>query len=841
MRIVLMTEILSQIAVISKDAIEWIDNLNGVLCSVDTFEIVDKKLTFLSEKPYDILLLVDENPFLELSSFINQITRSYPLISIVVLVSNNDPDYTISLTEQGVDAVLDRQEDPSFLTRRLSHAIKRNQAKQMAIQHNRHLNSVTILSRQLHNENESNKLIIDTLNIVTATFDLMGLAIVLESGGQYHLRAGRAQNGTQQSIYDVITHLHPYDPLRHAMEKGIVMVFEDLSLNDYMVNIPIFDELHSAIVVPLRYVNITIGSLMAFGKDRNQLTRNDIVIYEHLATHLGSAYQNVRYSQTQDVSVRTNRHLLRTWQRLSPLYAPEEVNKTIKTLASEIPAVKHALAWLYDESKSLPIVHTSNLPAIQIFEKLYEQGIIGEYVNQFDTQLRPITVWLGPPSTQNIGELFQVMGGQQLIFVPIKDEARLLGCLLVSSNSNEKMSPENIDLLEGITYAAGQTLERNLFMQYQDQQTERLEAITRSIRDGIFFVDESQTIVFCNPQFTELTGINLSLVINQHIDHLIDNLVTQCDDPATARQLLDDAVQQMTNYLPDQDYPIVEISLPAIDTKLYIEFMTLTQDSNYNHQSWIGVIHSGNSLMIAEHNTPSALIGSILDHLQDTSRNIYRDLIPLNRVNTKESEKVVKQITQHGHEIEQLLIIAEKFMELEQSTHLAPSSTDPNQLLSIILNKPPLLQYDNQLDVRVALRDTQIYVDRNYMMQAMTSLIEVGISLSNSPLVLVQMGSRAQQFVFRVVSQGTATSIVSLQSALTMPDVHIEDVDYATQLRLYFVQQVIDRQDGQVVIKKSKGESIQFDILLTVEENKTDGMQRMKRLSVYPSANYQRL
>lgn len=815
-----MTTKLSHIAIISNRQISWINQLDNALYDIDIFQLVDEKLTVLSEKAYDLLVFDAENPLVELVKVISEILRNYPLISIVVLSKDTNPDYILSLNELGIDDVFNTNEDESFLVRRLALAIQRNRSKQVSVQHNRNLNSVTIVSRHLHNAIDPNNLIADALKIVTSTFNLMGMAVVLESGGQFHLRAYRTSYDNSQPIYDVTTNLHPYDPLRQSMEKGLVMVFADLLQNQHMVQIPAFHNVYSALVVPLRYVNITLGAIMAFGKESSPLTRDDIVIYEHLATHLGSAYQNVRHSHTQDVSVKANRHLLRIWQRLSSIYSLEEVSRTIQTSAAEITGIRKTLVWLYSESEKQPILHATDVSTIRVFEKLYAQDIISEYINQFDPQLRPAIVWLGRSNTRNIGELFQVMGGQQLIWVPIKDQARLLGCLIVSSKSNEEMSTENLSLLEGVAHAAGQTLERNMFMQYQNQQTEHLKAITRSIGDGVFFVNELQQVVFCNPQLIELTGINQSLVINEPVDILFNTLSQQSQDVERTYEQLVAAMQQLQNNSPDHDHPIVEVYIPSIDSQIYIEYMLLTTDSSDELQGWIGVVRDTN-MLIVDSSVSSPLIHPILNQIQTTTHNIYRDLVPLSQTKDTETNRVAQQLKHHSQEIEQLSIIAENFMQLDELDSKAFTLNDPNKLLSVILNKPPLLQYDPRLDVRTSLKDTQIRVHRQYIMQAFTSLIEVGLSLSRSEdsSVLIQMGAQANRLIFRIVTNGPVIPADRIYQILLAPDQNNDEIAYSVQLRLFFIQQVIEKHDGALNIKKATSDGMQFNILLPIEKS----------------------
>lgn len=809
-----MAQVVSKIAVISNHDMSWLDSLDTLTYQVDRVSLDNHDFTFMSENHYDLLLISDDDPRIEIDDVIKAINKSQLLVSIIVLTEENEPEHLLNFIEVGAVDVFNINERDEYLIRRLKLATYDNHNRQASIRHNRNLNSVTVVSRRLHDANDPNNLIIDALEIISSTFGLMGLAIVLESGSQFHLRAGHSSRIPNKQIYDAMMQLHPYDPLRLCLEKGIVMVFEDLSLNQYMVNIPVFESLYSAIVVPLRYVNITLGSMMVFGNKDNPLTRDDIVIYEHLATHLGSAYQNVRHSYTQNVSAKSSRYLLRTWQQLSTVYTSEEVNETILSLASEITSVKHVLTWLYRESVNQPIVSTTNSETHRVFRKLYFERKIDDYINEFDTQLRPMIIWLGRSNAHNLGELFQAMEGQQLILIPIQDEARLLGCLMVSANSNEEMSPEYIGLLEGITHAAGQTLERNMLMSYQDQQRERLETITRSIKDGVFFVNEHQDVVFCNPQFTELTGISPSQVLNKPVQSLLQNLINKSDNVEQTRQQLDLAIQQIKDDSLDPNYPIVEINIPSIKSRLYAEFTMLNRESDHDEQSWIGIMRTSDRMMKSQPQLSTNILNSIISYIQGSARDIYRDLISFNNVELNKSQNIALQkIKQHSLDIEQLLINIQNVIDLEQSDVLKLTRNDPKKLLSVILNKPPLLQHDNRLEIRTSLKDVTILVDRNYMMQTMTNLIEVALLLSDD-IVQVQTGVQNNQFIFRVISSGQVIPVQQLEKALAAPNEDNKDILYILQLRLYLIKQVIDKYEGQLLIKKASVSGMQFNILL---------------------------
>lgn len=816
-----MALLVSKLAVISQKKIPWLESLDNDAYQIDYVSPVGDDFTLISENEYHLVMINDQNNEFKIVEVVSEIHRSQPLISTMVLSKNLDPQYELGLLEHGIDDLFNANEEDNYLIRRLQLAKKRNDNKRMIVRHNRNLNAVTVLSRQIHNAVNPNNLIIDTLEIVSDTFNLLGLVIVLENGSQFHLRAGNSTSIQKKRIYDVMTQLAPYNPIRQVIDKGIVMVFEDLSLNEHMTDLPIFDKLNSAIVVPLQYVNITLGAVMALGRESDPLTRDDIVIYEHIATHLGSAYQNARHSYTQDISAKTSQYHLRIWQQLSKVYTFAQVNEIILKLTSEVMTVKQTLIWMYDEFRSNPIIYSSNKQAEKVFQDLYDQGVIGEYLNQLDAQLHPLIIWLGRSNTRNIGQLFQVMEGQQLILVAIKDEARLLGFILVSSNSSEQMLSEYISQLEGIAHAAGQTLERNMLISYKDQQAERLEIITRSIKDGIFFV-EGNYVVFCNPQLTEITGINPSIILNQPIEILIEALSNQSEKAIVVKQNLETALHYISDDVFDHEYPSVEVFIPSTDSHLYVEFIVSGfEGEDKNIASWIGVLRTNDHMVQSDAQLSYSIINSVNNHIQASNKNIYRNLVSFdNGAISNHQTKLLQEVKKYSNDIEQLAKNTQNLIRLNAIDKKKFIWNNPNQLLSIIVNKPPLIQYDDRLKIISSIKDKdEIYGERESILLILTNLIEVALQLSGEDAqITIQMSIQVNKFIFRVLSDRNVIVQDKINQILNLA--YNSDIPFPLQLRLYSTNQAIIAHDGQLLIKSSETLGMQFNFMLPVNKDR---------------------
>lgn len=747
-----MTFTATKLIAFTTRAISWLEQLDKGLYIIDTVQNASIDLALLSQNQYRIVIIDGESIKGAIKETINEISRTQPLLSIIVLMDQINFQYKLELIETGAEDVLFLSEDSALLTRSLDLVINRNLEKRLAVQQNRDLHTVTLLSRQLHNANHPNDLIIDAIEIVSTQFNLLGMVIALENGDRVHIKAGTQSNNQRRRIYDVSVPVHPYSPIRQCINKGLIFVFKDLSTNEFMPDIPIFEKFYSAIVVPLQHVNITLGAIVVLGTSTNILTRNDIVIYEHLATHLGSAYQNVRNFHVQDINARANRHLLRTWQRLSAAYSIKEVNEAIQSLSDDVKGVKNTLVWLYKNANPYPEVSASNSRIIPIFYNLLKNNVVDHYINQFEAQMQPQILWLGRSTTTEIIDLFQAMEGQQLILIPISDSARLLGCIIVSVNSTEQLGNEYINLLEGIAHAAGQTLERNMLITIKDEQTERFEAILRSIKDGVFTVSDWQDVVFCNPQFTELTGINPSQVLNRPVESLVEKLVGKSESPQQTDQQLRNAIRQITDSPMDQEYPIVELNITEYNSKLYLEFIALQTVNMDENKSWMGFIRT--SEQVSSNDSQYKFTQSVIHNLQFTSNEIYNNLVNFRErqasLSPTQQIEILNNIEDQANQADKLLANTVQALKLEASNDLFDfKQITILQLMQGVFGTRSISTNRNRIEAKNSTQKAKIYADEFYLRQAFISILESLLNLSSiDSIVHISLSSNESNIIF---------------------------------------------------------------------------------------------
>ena len=155
------------------------------------------------------------------------------------------------------------------------------------------------------------------------------------------------------------------------------------------------------------------------------------------------------------------------------------------------------------------------------------------------------------------------------------------------------------------------------------EKSGRLEAILRSVTEGIFFVDDSGRVAFCNPQVTELTNVNPSEIIGKQPEVLLNLLANQATNSEKAAADLSEAVRSLqTTPGPEHTYPIVELTLRDSGHPVDIEFIAI-DDYRASRKSWVGLVHL-NARASTKWETPSEAIDLLVRTLHLSNMDLQQ-------------------------------------------------------------------------------------------------------------------------------------------------------------------------------------------------------------------------
>ena len=811
---------------VSANGKRLVKSLNPDAYHVQTIDDPGKAMEALRDTRYELILLDDAVFANEIVSVVKEIKRRVPLIPVLVLSDNPDAAYQTDLMEAGADDFLTADLSSEELQRRLRLILRQRRQARALAQRNQNLQSITLLSRRLHSATDPHTLIGDTIDLASKTFGLYGLAIVLGEGDSYQIYAGREGMAAEGSLYESIVYLKDYDPFRRVIQSGIVQVFGNIVADPYFVPIPVLPTPESAIILPLNYQEHKFGAMAVFGTSRHPLSQDDLLIYELFASQFTVALQNARHYRSQRISAQSSQHLLRAWQRFINLHNDEEVGQTLYELVKDIPNVTDALVWMYsfDPDETTSLVQTGNQEMVRVFHHLEAEGHVQTLIEQLDArQMQPITIQLGAGQKDPLNPLFKGLRGQQLMVVPIMDSARLIGGVIASIVNNRQYNSEDAKLLcASLTHAAALALERTTLIENMAEKSGRLEALLRSTSHGIFFVDDTGHVAFCNPQFTELTNLSPSDVLMYPPEVLLDKLAEQTSNPEQMREQLQEAISRLLNFDPEihEDYPIVEIRLLNPERDIQVEFMAIGDPDS--KAGWAGTVR--------DNPRSRSLFGSqtlLMDVMAERIRVPYaqvRGLITTlneqhSRFTHRERARFLRQIEES---VESLGHLWDNFLEmynLEVSgLSLSREEVDLYEIVQRVLDSRAFAEYRRQIQVEAPARLPLVALDELRLEQAISNVLHNAARFSpKGSVIILRIEHQGEEVLISIQDQGAGIPTDQMDRIF---EPFFQASNNASEegagLGLYLTREVIFRHGGNIWVESSIGRGTTVTIALPV-------------------------
>lgn len=160
--------------------------------------------------------------------------------------------------------------------------------------------------------------------------------------------------------------------------------------------------------------------------------------------------------------------------------------------------------------------------------------------------------------------------------MPITSAGQTVGGVIAGITEDVNVGQEELNQMSGLTVIAGQALERIVLTSAVTERNNRLEAILKSVSEGIFFIDDNDKVTFCNPQVTELTRFWIHKVLHQN-SYLISNELASVTSNASATlgQLQAARAAVVGADYRNGDYPITQLALVNQDRTVTLEFVKI--------------------------------------------------------------------------------------------------------------------------------------------------------------------------------------------------------------------------------------------------------------------------
>lgn len=812
-------------------------DLTGEHFKVEKIDALEAGMQQLREADYDIVFMSDSALQGETVHVVREFKRRYPILPLCIVTERDDMNFLTELMSAGVDDILAQDLSGAQAEQRILLQMRQRKQNRLQAHRNATLHSVTIHSQRLHQAETPTELLRAIVEVVCGYLGHYGVAVAIEEGRQQHLYAGTEKH--KRNLFESIIALDPLSPMGQVLGSQSLRIFNDLKgleEADTYIPISVLSDAQSAIVLPLKYGNQMMGVLGIFSTEKDSFSFDDLAAYELLTSHFGSAYYNAHHYEVAFNSVRASRYSLNAWQRLTNLYDMVEVTNTLTDLLNGVDGVSNVLVWvdsLMTQDGHI-FMNGSNEDGINALDAMHRRGELRQLIDdRFNDQMRPRIYWQKNSLHEVIRPLFKALQGQQLLFAPLIGSMQtILGGVFISSSSAQEFSVQEINLVESLTHAAAQTVERNTVLdEMQNQKTQlqeqkgRLEAVMTSIREGIFCVDDTGCVVIANPQFSELTGIRPSAVLQKEQSTVIEAIAKLTSNQQEAVNELERSIDQvMSNDYSGENYPIVELYFVEQDTHISIEFANI--NPNDHSQGWVGFVRDmSQSNALVQQSANQELLSTLIEDIGIPYTSLHQEIVTLREhhgdIGFRKREQLLEQLEQNVGSAERMWSNFAQLYNVEISgIELERVQVDPADLVDDVLRSRRMSKYFGLISVQRQPPSVTVDVDERHLKQAIINLIEYMMDVSGgNARITMHVKPEAENVLIVLQDKGPGLTEQQLNT-LFEPMTDGAMTGGLSQIGVFLAQKLIMQHEGTLQVESSLGMGIIFEISLpTLETN----------------------
>lgn len=746
---------------------------------------------------YDLIMLDDALFGGQLLTLIRDIKRRFPHLPLIILSENADPAYYASLLRSGVDDLLSPRLSGEELDFHVRVMLERHHRNRALVQRNQNLHTIASLPRLLEGSTEYYTVIQQAIRIITNMFRLNGVAVVLADRYGYRLYAGSQELVLQGQLIEREFRPSEFDPFLWTIQSKFIQVYRDVRENPNFLPIDGIQANAGAVILPLPQQGDQVGAVAVFPAPETEINNDDVFIYEQFTRQLSSVLRNASQHQAQNLVIRLNEQLLGAWGDFSGLQTPIDVARALCARISQVLA-NHRVAVWYDSS-DLGELHNLWIDN--------HDGLITDLLENLDWgEINAAAgVWLrsdNQPSliTEETGNspalhgLLTAMQAHQVLVVPVLANPDLTARAIIGVDDNYHYDVADLNLISNIAQIAAVTLERVRLSNSLLENHGRLMSILCSINEAIFFVDESNRVVFCNPQVKEMVQTPVSEFINHDSEVLLRAISDCAQSPAQAYVQLQDA---RNSVFQDDDaerrYPIVSVPVGNRGPDLQVEFSKVFgQDETI---SWIGVIHHDNR------SKRNVVIDGLLEKIRVPYAQVRSQISTLveqhGHFGYRERDKLLSQIedavNRMGREWDHFVDLY-KIQSGGVTLHREMVNLQP--LMEHLLEARQFVKFLRHIQVDIPPSLPAVKVDEFSFERALANILERALgAMPPNGMIRVRVEHRSREIRIHFEGADNFIPAEKMEQTITQLD-YLPDIDTA-YLDVYVAGEIIRRNGGR--------------------------------------------
>ncbi len=800
----------------------WVTALASAQCDFFPITSLPEAVSALQNVRYDLIMVDDVAFNRDAVKVVSEIKRRNPTIPVIIVAEESNEDRQSQLLRAGADDFITHTMSSDEMNHHVRMMLHQQAQNRRLARRNQNLHAMASLSRLLFNAQEQGVLLQEAIYLLVNTYRLYGVAIVMREGDVLRLYAGGEQSGNRK-LYESVMRFDQNDPYCWTIDNGITQVYQNIRDNPHYGAIPVLPDAESVLILPLVYQDTILGALGIYSMPSIKLAHEDLIVFEPFAAQFVVALQKVAQFQAQYVNVMSSQHLLRAWGRFANLNAPHEIATALRELVEEVPHAGQGVVFLYDTLDGRlesALVDSANDEARLAFLQLARAGIIDMLINSLDAQGTPRVFDGRDLETGPFLPLFHTLLALQVLFIPIIDSTRLIGGLFIGTRSGQNFTEEDINLIDNLVRTAGQMFERITLNNTIWEKSGRLEAILRTISEGTFFVDENDNIGYLNPQFSELTGIAPSEVLNQPADTLLRLLAGKSDAPQVVLSQFRAAQDVVSKPNVHSDvYPIVNVTLTDMERILHIEFVKI-EGLDSVRLNWACLIRDG------ERSTANEALQELMnevvtEHLRMPYAHVRTQIGMLTEqhghFSHRDRDKLLHELEGNFDRFGQLW---SNFIDLYtmQSGGMLPARepVDVGGVVQRLLNSRALYPYNRMIRAELRAQIPQVKADELRLERAISNVLLVVLNIlpqDNTLLVSVERRDKEVAVILGELPETTASEIQRLMMGPRATDGQLNP----DALALYVSRELIQRYGGHLYVQQGAEErfSVVFALPIT--------------------------
>lgn len=752
---------------------------------------------------YDLVLLDHVLFGKKTGEVVRLLKHSFPSIPLMLMLDDAHLDDRSELMNVGIDAICSKQMPVEELNYQIQMLMNQYRQNRSLVRLSRKLHVLASLAPLLHEEGDADLLILQFIKLMRTTLQLYGVVVILRDGDIYRLSAGSEEISNRNELYRTVFRPQDNDPFVWSIRNCATQLYDNIAQNPNYNPLPILRAARGAVVIPLSYQNAVLGAVGIFVNSSDDLLEEDVLIYEQLGAELISALHKADYRRAQSVKNQSSQHLLRAWQKFASLSTAHEIATALCALVEEVPNVGQAYVWIAAAGMGTAedlLIDQYDGKHVSVLLELHQRGMFQQLMTLFLSEIEPVILDRLNPYYKMFHPLLIALKAQQVIVVPIADGSNMLGCLMVEISDEDEFVGENTSLIVNLTNTAAAILVRSTLIARLKAENKRLETILHSISEGIFFVDDKDCVVFCNPQVAKLTSLRMPKLINQSAKSLLAALAQVTNEPNKAEAQLEAAYTAVTQVNKQEEYPIIELSIGQPAHTFIIEFARIEPFTD-QPAGWMGVIYDANTSSTPHSQLQDLMVTTAAESLRVPLAQIRSLVSTLSEqhghFNYRERDQL---LTQAKSQVEMTTDLWNNFLEVYSlqtgAVTLNPESINVVELIQRIASGLYQHRRTKEINYLIAPGIPPIKADEFRLERAISNVLKRALAVSPEGSTLTVKVERNAQEVTLIIQDAGATLAPEYVAQLFSPTGTSNggSVDYG----LYIARELVNRHGGRV-------------------------------------------